>query len=104
MFWLQSILINCLLCTLLEIGKSQIMISQMYNSIRDNKDVSLFEMGEQSRDFVYVKDVARCNLLAGMSTASGIYNCGTGQSINFNEIFTILKSYIRNESAIQYKI
>jgi ADP-L-glycero-D-manno-heptose 6-epimerase len=83
-------------------GSMKSMISQMYNSIRDNKDVSLFEMGEQSRDFVYVKDVARCNLLAGMSTASGIYNCGTGQSVNFNEIFTILKSYIRNESAINY--
>ena len=78
------------------------MISQMIDRMRDNKPVSLFEMGEQRRDFVYVKDVARCNLMAGMSSVSGIYNCGSGTSASFNEIFAILQSYYRNESTIRY--
>jgi len=78
------------------------MISQMSDRLRNNKPVSLFEMGEQRRDFVYVKDVARCNLMAGMSSVSGVYNCGSGTSVSFNEIFTILQSYYRNDSTICY--
>ena len=83
-------------------GSMMSMISQMIDRMRDNKPVSLFEMGEQRRDFVYVKDVARCNLMAGMSSVSGIYNCGSGTSASFNEIFAILQSYYRNESTIRY--
>ena len=84
-------------------GSMMSMISQMFNRICENKCVSLFEFGEQKRDFVYVKDVAHCNLLAGMSDVSGIFNCGSGKTTTFNEIFDILNSYVRTgESKINY--
>jgi UDP-glucose 4-epimerase len=42
--------------------------------------------GRQSRDFVYVGDVARANLLA-LQAGSGIYNVGTGVPTDVNTIF-----------------
>ncbi len=43
--------------------------------------------GEQTRDFVYVKDVARANFLAARSTAVGAFNIGTGTETSINTLF-----------------
>jgi UDP-glucose 4-epimerase len=42
--------------------------------------------GVQSRDFVYVGDVARANLQA-VRKGSGIYNIGTGKPTSINQVF-----------------
>ncbi len=47
--------------------------------------------GEQTRDFVYVGDVARANLLALDKGISGIFNIGTGRETSINRLFHILK-------------
>jgi UDP-glucose 4-epimerase len=48
--------------------------------------------GEQQRDFVYVGDCARANLLAlTQNTESGIYNLGSGRGTTVNEIFAALR-------------
>jgi UDP-glucose 4-epimerase len=46
--------------------------------------------GEQTRDFVYVDDVARANLLALESRQTGALNVGTGQETSVNELAAIL--------------
>jgi UDP-glucose 4-epimerase len=47
--------------------------------------------GEQTRDYVYVGDVARANLLALQSEVpSGAYNIGTGIETSVNELYEIL--------------
>jgi len=48
--------------------------------------------GEQERDFVYVGDVARSNLLALEKGDGGIYNLGSGRGTSVNEIFSRLKA------------
>jgi ADP-L-glycero-D-manno-heptose 6-epimerase len=78
------------------------MVNQMINKIKLNQVVNLFKYGEQKRDFVFVKDVVNCNLLAGISTKTGIYNCGFGEAINFNDIFSIIYNYYKNDSKINY--
>lgn len=48
--------------------------------------------GEQARDFVYVGDCARANLLAlETQNGSAIYNLGSGQGTTVNQIFEVLK-------------
>ena len=47
--------------------------------------------GTQQRDFVYVGDVARANLLALTRGDNGIFNLGTGRPVDVNTIFTKLK-------------
>ena len=47
--------------------------------------------GEQERDFVYVGDCARANLLALQSAGpSGIYNLGCGVGTSVNQVFQVL--------------
>lgn len=46
--------------------------------------------GEQSRDFVYVGDCARANLLALEAGAGQAYNVGTGVGLNINTLFYTL--------------
>ena len=48
--------------------------------------------GEQTRDYVYVEDVARANVLALEKRASsGAYNIGTGVQTSVNELYEALR-------------
>lgn len=42
--------------------------------------------GEQVTDFIYIGDVARANLLAMESGATGCYNIASGEDVTFNEL------------------
>jgi len=46
--------------------------------------------GEQTRDYVYVGDVARANLLALKSDFCGALNVGTGVETDVNQLFAVL--------------
>ncbi len=51
--------------------------------------------GQNERDFVYVGDCARANLLTlQCADGAGIYNLGTGKGITINQIFHTLKNAI----------
>jgi UDP-glucose 4-epimerase len=49
--------------------------------------------GEQTRDYVYVEDVARANVLAleDGEAPSGAYNVGTGIETSVNELYEVLR-------------
>ncbi len=47
--------------------------------------------GTQTRDFVYVEDVARSNLLALQTDYCGELNIGTGVETDINHLFQLLK-------------
>jgi len=47
--------------------------------------------GEQQRDFVYVGDIARANVLA-LDRGEGVYNIGSGVPTDINTIFVELKA------------
>lgn len=50
--------------------------------------------GTQTRDFVYVGDVVRANLLALNKIENEIYNIGTGIETDINTLFRIIRNYI----------
>ena len=53
-------------------------------------DISTYtDPGRQNRDFVFVKDVVKANLLAGSveGVGGGVFNVGTGKSISINELW-----------------
>ncbi len=47
--------------------------------------------GTQTRDYVFVADVVRANVLALQSTRSGVYNVGTGTETDVNVLFRQLR-------------
>ena len=46
--------------------------------------------GAQTRDFVYVDDVARANVLALTCDVNGTYNVGTGRPTDINTVYRLL--------------
>lgn len=71
-----------------EAGVVAIFTGQMLSG----KQVYINGDGEQERDFVYVGDCAKANLLAITHPhKSGIYNIGSSTGTTVNEIFQVLK-------------
>jgi len=86
-------------------GKMASMIFQMFNQWKAEGKVKLFEgfdgygNGEQTRDFIYVKDVVKVNFFFwDHPELQGIYNCGTGHAHPFNTLAKgVLKYFGRGE-------
>ena len=92
-------------------GKRSSMIYQLAQQISKGNP-RIFKMGEQKRDFIYVKDVVEANILASKAKESCIVNCGLGKATTFNRIIEILNKalgtnrkteYIDNPYADQYQ-
>jgi UDP-glucose 4-epimerase len=58
--------------------------------------------GKQTRDFVYVGDVAEANALAIASDAVGAFNVGTGVETDINRIFSLLVQYTGSKQPEQH--
>ncbi len=69
-----------------EAGVVAIFIGRL---LRDEQPV-INGTGEQTRDYVYVGDVARANLLALESDCCGALNIGTGIETDVNRLFALL--------------
>lgn len=50
--------------------------------------------GTQTRDYTYVGDVVKANLLALQAKGSAVYNIGTGVETDVNTLFRILRQYV----------
>jgi UDP-glucose 4-epimerase len=53
--------------------------------------VTIYDDGEQTRDFVYVGDVAMANLRALGRGDNGVYNVSTGHAVTINQLFQMLR-------------
>lgn len=55
------------------------------------EEVTINGSGDQERDFVYVEDCAKANLLAMEKGSGEVYNLGTGKGISINHLFEEMK-------------
>ena len=52
-----------------------------------NEDIIIFDDGEQTRDFIYVKDIVAANIfLAENTELGGVYNAAYSRSITINDL------------------
>lgn len=51
--------------------------------------------GEQQKDYVYVDDVVRANVLALEPGASGVFNIGAGVGTSVNELYRRISEYLK---------
>jgi len=75
-----------------EAGVVAIFTKKMLN----NEDPIIFGDGEQTRDFVYVKDVVLANVLALNLNHADIFNIGTAVETSVNELFKKLKKLTKS--------
>ncbi len=83
-------------------GTSASMIYQLYLQMKDGKNPRVFKWGEQKRDFVYVKDVARITVEALQLKQSTILNLGTGKARSFNDIISALNKVLGSDLKPDY--
>lgn len=66
------------------------VISRFAAAIGKRETLTVFGDGQQTRDFIFVRDVARSNLLALQSNAVGVCNIATGNSVTLLELIETL--------------
>ena len=68
------------------------VIAAFIRQLRDGGPITIDGDGEQTRDFVHVRDVVRANLRAATTSAVGeAYNVGTGDSITVRGLAELLR-------------
>ncbi|MFC4158842.1 NAD-dependent epimerase/dehydratase family protein [Chitinimonas lacunae] len=70
------------------------VLSKFTDRLRQGQGLTVFGDGEQTRDFIYVKDVAEFNHRALFSEHSGVLNVATGHSRSLNSVITVLGSIL----------
>ncbi|MDR9815244.1 MAG: SDR family oxidoreductase [Candidatus Methanoculleus thermohydrogenotrophicum] len=66
------------------------VIPKFITRLLAEKPPIIYGDGEQTRDFIFVEDVVRANILAMESRASGVFNIAGGRRISLNELAAIL--------------
>lgn len=91
-------------------GRMASVIFHAYHQIKKNGEVKLFRShnpeykdGEQTRDFIYVKDVlSMCVWLMETQKESGLYNIGTGNARTFNDLVLAIFKALNIPENISY--
>jgi UDP-glucose 4-epimerase len=68
-----------------------------------SQDITIYGDGEQTRDFVFVKDIVAANEIAAKSEESGVFNIACGGKITINELAKTIIAITRSSSKILYE-
>ena len=83
--------------------KTASMVVQFGHQLLAGKNPRLFEGSDRIvRDFVYIEDIIRANVLAMEPKQSGVYNVGTGHARSFQSIVDILQAELGTELPCEY--
>lgn len=70
------------------------VISTFFENILNGEAPYIYGDGEQTRDFVYVKDIAKANVLAINKGANEIFNIGCNTKTSVNELLKMMTSLV----------
>jgi len=80
------------------------VISIFVDRLLKNKPIVIYGDGEQTRDFINIKDVVSANVLSMNTVQQGaeVFNVGTGQATSLKKLLLILQNILENDSIPQY--
>ena len=89
-------------------GKSMYsgVISRFTDDIRNGRTPTIFGDGQQTRDFVFVKDVVQANLLAMRTASVGkgeVFNVATGRAVSLLQLLETLKTITGSKLVPQFR-
>ncbi|HPN84493.1 MAG TPA: NAD-dependent epimerase/dehydratase family protein [Victivallales bacterium] len=68
----------------------------------NNNPITIYGDGEQTRDFVYVKDVVAANFHMAMGNFNGVFNVGYGRKTTINDLVSKIIKMTSSKSEIKY--
>jgi UDP-glucose 4-epimerase len=78
------------------------VIAIFFKKLFSNEKPTIFG-GIQTRDFVFVGDIARANILALQDNKSNIYNVSTEKETDIIEVFNKINKYFNNKIEPEYQ-
>ena len=72
-------------------------------NLLSQRPIFIYGTGRQSRDFVFVGDVARANGLAINRGHNQIFNIGTGKETNVNQLYQVMSKILKVNQKPKYK-
>ncbi|WP_027417772.1 NAD-dependent epimerase/dehydratase family protein [Aneurinibacillus terranovensis] len=79
------------------------VVSIFVDRVNAGQELSVFGDGEQTRDFIYVEDVARANLMALTAGDNQIFNISTNRKTSVNELIELLRPYAKQPLTVHYE-
>lgn len=65
-----------------------------------NEDITVYGDGEQTRDFIYVKDIVAANVFMAMSDYTGVFNIAYGGKITINDLVNNIIKIVGSKSKV----
>ena len=81
-----------------EAGVVAIFTDKMCNG----EEITITGDGEQTRDFIYVKDVVKANIKSCECEYNGIVNVASGKKITINKLYNIIKKTLGTDIEAKY--
>lgn len=78
------------------------VISKFLECVQKRQPLVIFGDGKQTRDFIYVKDIARANVQALQSNLGGVCNVGTGKSTTLLEVVEALSASTKQRLKVDH--
>ncbi|MGG3926634.1 NAD-dependent epimerase/dehydratase family protein [Metabacillus fastidiosus] len=67
------------------------VVAIFFDQLINNKQPAIFGNGEQTRDFIYVKDVARANVLALTNGDNNVFNISRNEKTSINNLYKMMQ-------------
>lgn len=81
-----------------EEGSYATVIAIFMKQLRQNKAMTIVGDGEKRRDFTFVGDVVRANIMAAMNyEVTGVVNVGTNKNYSINQVATLVANAMGKE-------
>jgi len=78
------------------------VIHKFITKMLRNENPPIFDDGSQTRDFVYVEDVAEANVKALFSKTTGVFNIGTGKPTTIKQLANIM-NIANTKAPLEYR-
>lgn len=78
-------------------------IHKFVKAILNDKEITVYGDGTQTRDFTFVDDAVDANILAAMNNITGeVFNIGGGSRISVNALIDEIEIFIGNKARVEY--
>lgn len=79
------------------------VVAAFLKDIAANKKITVYGDGTQTRDYLYVEDLANGIVAAIENRVIGVYQLGSGKGTSINELIEIIRSVIDVDFEVDYK-
>jgi len=78
------------------------VIPNFISAMLEGNQPEIYGDGEQTRDFVFVKDIVKANINAAKSDYNGVINIASGEKLSINQLFNIVKRTLGSDLEPKY--